>query len=290
MKHTICQYLELTKPKVTLLNLLVGVACFFVAAFPSINWWHLAIFSIVGYMACGGCGVLNCVYEKDIDKLMQRTSRRAIPSGAVSSTNGSLLGLIFVGTGISISYFFFNALTALMMVLGTIFYLLVYTVALKRTSNWNVVIGGFAGCFAALSGWTAVTGSVSLLPLLISIVDFLWTPGHLWGLAMKKVSEYQKAKIPMLPVTSGLRKTAEITFVFNISAIAFSLFLPFFGFAGLFYSLIAISGGIWFTIKSRNLLNNPSKEGGFNVFMASMPYLSLLMVGLMVDKTVILIW
>jgi protoheme IX farnesyltransferase len=277
-------YVELTKPKVTLLNLLVSVACFVLAGFPSINWINLAVFCIAGYMACGGCGALNCVYDEDTDRLMQRTSKRAIPTGAVTSTKGLIFGAALTVTGISMGYLFFNTLTALMITLGAVFYLVVYTVLLKRASSLNVVIGGLAGCFAALSGWTAVANSLSLVPLLISAVDFLWTPGHLWGLAMKKASEYKKAHIPMLPVTVGFKKTAQITFLFNLATIIFSLLLPVLGFTGFLYPIFAVASGTWFMLESRKLLFFPSERIGFRVFLASMPYLGFLMIGLMIDK------
>jgi protoheme IX farnesyltransferase len=215
---------------------------------------------------------------------MHRTSKRAIPSGTITSRKALLFGLILTGAGIGLSYFFFNVLTALMMVLGTVFYLVVYTIALKRISSWNVVIGGLAGCFAALSGWTAAANSLNMLPLLISAVDFLWTPGHLWGLAMKKVKEYKAAGIPMLPVTLGIKKAANITFFFNIVTIAFSLALPLLGLAGILYAAVAVFAGIWFTMESRKLLVSPSEAQGFKVFLASMPYLAFLMAGLLMDK------
>ncbi len=284
MKQKIEKYLELTKPKVTLLNLLVGATCFSLAAFPLVNPLKLAVFALAGYLACGGCGVLNCVYDQNVDKLMQRTSKRAIPAAAVSSNNALIFGIALTTTGITMSYFAFNALTALMMVLGTVFYLFVYTIWLKRSSSLNVVIGGIAGCFAALSGWTAVANTLSLTPFLISAVDFLWTPGHLWGLAMKKVQEYKKAGIPMLPVTVGLKRAAQITFVFNLGTIAFSLLLPLFGLTGVIYSVVAVSVGIWFTLESRKLVVFPSEKQGFRVFVISMPYLACLMVGLLADK------
>ena len=155
---------------------------------------------------------------------------------------------------------------------------------LKRKSSLNVVIGGLAGCFAALSGWTAAANTLSLLPLLVSAVDFLWTPGHLWGLAMKKVKEYKEAGIPMLPVTSGLKKAAQITFLFNIAAIVFSLTLPALGLAGVVYAAFAFSAGAWFTLESRKLLVHPSETQGFKIFLTSMPYLAFLMTGLILDK------
>ncbi len=170
------------------------------------------------------------------------------------------------------------------MALGGVFYLIVYTIMLKRTSNWNVVIGGVAGCFAALSGWTAVANTLSLTPLLVSTVDFLWTPGHLWGLAIKKVREYKKAKIPMLPVTSGVKKTTQTIFLFNAATIMSSLLFPILGLAGFFYLVVAASAGFWFIFESRRLLVYPSEKQGFKVFMTSMPYLACLMIGLLVDK------
>ncbi len=284
MKEKIDKYIELTKPKVTLLNLLVGVTCFVLAAFPSVDLLKLAVFAFAGYLACGGCGVLNCVYDQDTDKLMQRTSKRAIPSGSIAPSKALLFGVFLTSGGIAISYFFFNELTAIMMTVGAAFYLIVYTVLLKRKSSWNVIIGGLAGCFAALSGWTAVANTVSLMPLLVSAVDFLWTPGHLWGLAIKKAKEYEKARIPMLPVTVGVKKAAEITVLFNIATIIFSMILAILGLTGILYAAVAVSAGVWFTLESRKLLVFPSEAQGFKIFLASMPYLSVLMAGLLLDK------
>jgi protoheme IX farnesyltransferase len=284
MKGKIGKYLELTKPKVTLLNLLVGVACFFLAVFPSVNWIALLVFCVVGYLVCGGCGVLNCVYDQSVDKKMERTSKRAIPSGAVTPLKAMFFGTVLTASGISISYVFFNALTAVMMILGAIFYLVVYTVLLKRKSSLNVVIGGTAGCFAALSGWAAASNTISLLPLLISTVDFLWTPGHLWGLAMKKTKEYRAAGIPMLPTVKSIRKTAQVIFIFNLAAIASSLVAPLLGLSGFLYCGVAVFGGTWFMLENRKLLLFPSENQGFRIFLISMPYLALLMIGLMMDK------
>ncbi len=284
MRNSLAGYLELTKPKVTLLNLLVGATCFVLAALPTIDWAKLFLFLAAGYLACGGCGALNCVCDQDLDRLMQRTSKRVIPTGEVAPVNAIFFGSALTLAGIALSYFFFNALTALMMILGGVFYLGVYTMVLKRRSSWNVVIGGFAGCFAALSGWTAAANSLSLVPLLISSVDFLWTPGHLWGLAIKKIKEYKRAGVPMLPVTSGLSHAAKFVFAFNVATVVASVTLPILGAAGLIYLVFAVFAGTWFTMESRKLLYSPSEERGFKVFLASMPYLALLMIGLVADK------
>jgi heme o synthase len=277
-------YVELTKPKVTLLNLLVGITCFALASFPSVDWYKLALFSLMGYMAAGGCGALNCVLDRDIDMLMSRTSSRAIPSGDVDAKKALIFGILLIAGGLVFSYFLFNPLTALMIVLGIIFYLPVYTVLLKRSSPLNVIIGGAAGCFAGLSGWTAVANSLTLAPLLISALDFLWTPGHLWGLAIKRMSEYKKAGIPMLPVSIGIRRAGQVTFLLNISTMLFSLLPAILGFAGLTYGILAVSVGGWFVFESRRLLICPSEAIGFRVFLVSMPYLAILMAGLLLDR------
>ncbi len=287
MLNTVKAYIELTKPKVTLLNLLVAATCFVLAAYSRFNLVGLVVFLAAGYLACGGCGALNCVYDQDMDKLMKRTSKRAIPSGSVTPVRALVFGVALTGAGLAISYLFFNALTAFMMALGAAFYLLVYTVLLKRRSSWNVVIGGFAGCFAALSGWTAAINTLSLLPLLVSSVDFLWTPGHLWGLAIRKAKEYSKAGVPMLPLTLGFSRAAQVIFAFNAATVALSIFPSVLAGAGVVYLAVAVLAGGWFILESRKLLLSPTETRGFKIFIASMPYLALLMVGLVVDKIIL---
>ena len=280
------RYLELTKPKVTLLNLLVGLACFILAGFPKVNWFNLGVFAVLGYLAAGGCGVLNSVYDRDLDKLMERTSKRALPAGHLSAYTAKVFGVTMITASFALTYLFFNPLTALMLGLGAAFYLIIYTVWLKRISPWNVVIGGFAGCFAALSGWTAAVNTLSLMPLLIAMLDFLWTPGHLWGLAIKKVREYRSAGVPMLPVKVGLRKASAIVFSLNILTVAFSFLFPLLGLTGLIYSLVALAAGTTFLIQNRGLLISASEVDGFKVFVASMPYLACLMLALILDKII----
>src|SRR5208283_1698999 len=286
MKQKIERYLQLTKPKVTLLNLLVGVTCFVLAAFPAITWSKLALFAVIGYLAAGGCGVLNSFYDRDVDKLMTRTSKRAIPAGQVRSNDALILGVTMISASFAFAYFLFNPVTCLMLGLGTVFYLAIYTVWLKRVSPWNVVIGGFAGCFAGLAGWTAAVNTLSLMPLLVAMLDFLWTPGHLWGLAIKKVKEYKTAGIPMLPVKIGIVKTSQIVFWLNVLTVAFSFLFPLFHLTGVIFITVALTAGAMFLLQNRGLLFSSSETQGFKVFIASMPYLTCLMLGLIIDKIV----
>ncbi len=284
MKQEIEKYVELTKPKVTLLNLLVGITCFILAAFPVIDWVKLTAFMATGYLAAGGCGVMNSVYDKDIDQLMERTSKRAIPMGHVTPDKASILGIGMISISLTTAYLFINLLTFLMISLGIIFYLFVYTYWLKRTSPWNVVIGGFAGCFAAFSGWTAAVNTLGLMPLLIAMLDFVWTPGHLWGLAIKKIREYKSVEIPMLPVKIGLVKASKIVFLMNLLTVISSLILPLLHMAGNIYIFTAVSLGAAFLFQNRKLVFSSSETEGFKVFLFSMPYLLFLMIGLIADK------
>ena len=284
MKQKINKYLELTKPKVTLLNLLVGVVCFVLAAFPTIAWFKLALFAVAGFFAAGGCGVLNSFYDRDIDKLMPRTSKRAIPTGEVAPNKALIFGVAMISAGFAMSYLLFNPLTFEMVVLGTVFYLIIYTFWLKRVSPWNVVIGGFAGCFAALAGWTAAANSVSLLPLLVATLDFLWTPGHLWGLAIKKLKDYKNAGVPMLPVKVGVARASQVVFCLNVTTVASSFLFTIFHLTGFIYLGIAVVAGGAFLFQNRGLLFSNQETYGFKVFLSSMPYLTCLMVALMIDK------
>jgi protoheme IX farnesyltransferase len=278
------KYLELTKPRVTSLNVLVGMTCFVLGQLPRIDWLTLTSFGVVGYLAVGGCGALNSYYDRDLDKLMNRTVRRSIPSGTITPRNALLYGLMLLTASLSITYFVFDRLTFIMVSAGAIVYLFIYTLLLKRRSEWNVVIGGVSGSFAALSGWAATGNIIGLTPVLVALLDFLWTPGHLWGLAMTKVNEYRRAGVPMLPVTLGLRRAARYLFLFNSFTLTASLLFPLLGLMGPVYSIIAGVGGLALLWKSCKLISSPSQEEGFELFKLSILYLACIMLALIVDR------
>jgi protoheme IX farnesyltransferase len=260
------------------------MTCFVLAQLPRIDWLALALFGIVGFLAVGGCGALNSYYDRDLDKLMDRTSRRSIPSGAITPRNALLYGLMLLTVSLSITYLVFDRLTFVMVSAGAIVYLFVYTLWLKRRSVWNVVIGGVSGSFAALSGWVAAGNIIGLTPVLVALLDFLWTPGHLWGLAMTKVNEYRRAGVPMLPVMLGLGRAARYLFLFNLFTLTSSLLFPMLGLMGLVYSVIAGVGGLGLLWKSWKLISSPSQEEGFKMFKLSILYLACIMLALIVDR------
>jgi protoheme IX farnesyltransferase len=264
------------------------MTCFVLAQLPRIDWPALALFGIVAYLAVGGCGALNSYYDRDLDKLMNRTSGRAIPSGAITPRSALLYGLMLVAASLSITYYVFDWLTFVMVSAGAIVYLFVYTLWLKRRSDWNVVIGGVSGSFAALSGWAATGNMIGLAPVLVALLDFLWTPGHLWGLAIAKAKEYCRAGVPMLPVTVGLRRASQYVFLFNVFTFSSSLLFPFSGLTGPAYSAIAVSAGLLLLWRSWRLLKSPSEIHGLKLFMLSIVYLSCIMGALVVDRVIFL--
>ncbi len=288
MMRSVQKYVELTKPKVSLLNLFVGVTCFVLAEFPSINWMGLAIFIVVGYLTVGGCGALNCYLDRDMDALMSRTSQRAIPAGKIAPVKALIYGLILTSTGLIAAYYFFGILTSLLVSMGIVFYVFVYTLTLKRATSWNILIGAIAGPFAALSGWTATGNGLSLMPFLIGLLDFLWTPGHLWGLAIKHMNEYKSAGVPMLPVVSGFKRSSELVLLFNIAAIGSSSLFLTFGRTGVVYLIIATALGFKLVFESHKLLVTQSDAQASKVFLTSAPYLAAVMVGLIIDKFALL--
>ena len=279
---------ELTKPKVTVLNIAVGLTCFVLAGFPSLNWAGAIAYFIVGYMVVGGCGTLNCYLDRDIDAVMERTRRRAIPTGRVSPRTALAWGAVLVVFGLASTILLFGAETTLYVSLGSIFYLAVYTLWLKRSSRWNVILGAAAGSFAALSGWSAAGLPLAATPLLVGLLDFLWTPGHLWSLAIKRVDEYREAGVPMLPVASGVGPASRLVLAFNSATIAFTLILPVLGLTG----IVFVAASAWscgrLIRSTKDLASTPSPELGGIVYLASMPFLGSVMLGLLLDRIIFL--
>jgi protoheme IX farnesyltransferase len=281
---TASKYLELTKPKVTLLNLFVAMTSFVLAEYPSVNWTMFSLFSVVGYLAVGGSCALNCYLDRDLDAIMDRTSKRAIPSGAVLPRMAAFFGLLLLASGLALSWVFFGPLAATIIFTGSFVYVVVYTRWLKRYASWGVVIGGISGSMAAFYGWAATGSLFTITPLLIAALDFLWTPGHLWGLAIRNADDYRKAGVPALPVIAGAKKSSYCILAFNVSTIGLSMLFPALGGAGLVYFSLASISGIVLLWESWRLVDLPSPSQAFRVFLSSMPYLAVILVSLLLDK------
>jgi len=278
--HTLSDYFSMTKPAIASLNVFVGLATMLLAVgLHVVTANSLLLLGVAGFLSAAGAGALNCFIERRIDFQMNRTRHRPLPSGRVSANASFSFGLVLSVSGVALAAFFLNALTASFIALGVFWYVFVYTLWLKPRTKWNIVIGGAAGSFSALAGWAAVTGSISLVALLVAFLIFLWTPGHFWGLAIAKAKEYAKVQVPMLPVVDGVQKSAVYAAVSNIALFPFTV--------GLFV-LTAYQGNIWafillggiliaynvrFLAANLRMIKHPAPMSAWRVFKMSIVYL-----------------
>ena len=167
-------------------------------------------------LGAGAAGTLNMWYESDLDALMTRTCLRPIPTGQVTKNQALFFGVLLSIGSVSLLYFSSNLMSASLLLLTICFYFFIYTVWLKRRTPQNIVIGGAAGALPPVIGWTIATGSLSLEPLILFLIIFLWTPSHFWALSIYKSKDYKKAKIPMLPIIYGIEKTKKNIFIYSL--------------------------------------------------------------------------
>ncbi len=281
-------YIELMKLRIGLMVALMAVMGY-VAVAEKIDAKALVLLALAMLLGSASSSVFNHFYDRDIDRLMARTSNRPL---AKESNRHPARVLWFAGAlliaGCGLALLTFNIVVALHLFLGAFFYAIVYTVWLKRRHWINIVIGGAAGSFAVLAGGAAVDPSHWLLPLLLSITLFLWTPSHFWALAILLKDDYEKAHVPMLPVVKGVPATAKAIFINTILLVA-STFLPSaFGQLGWIYGAGAAVLGAWFTWNCWRLLQNPDRLVARRVFFDSMIYLVGLFIAVLVDVNVTL--
>jgi protoheme IX farnesyltransferase len=242
------------------------------------TWLALALM-----LASASAALFNQYADRDLDRLMSRTRYRALAAGRVQPREvlvlGSFLGLVALGLALLV----FNVLVALHLFMGAFMYAVVYTVWLKRRSWLNIVIGGLAGSFAMLAGGASVRPELCLTPLLLALVMFFWTPSHFWSLALTHQVDYARARIPMLPVVAGPARTAQAILTNTILLVASSLLPYWVGTLGWLYLAGALLGGIYFLVQNIRLVRNPSKDLAWTNFKASMTYLSLLLLAVMLD-------
>lgn len=281
------EILEVSKPRIVVLLVITAVTSMYAASklvpgAPELDNFAYLHIIIAGALASAGSSALNHYYDKDIDPLMKRTSKRPIPSGRISSKVVLVYGLAVSCFSVIYSYFLLNAVSSFFIALGIFFYVIIYTVWLKRLNTSNIVIGGFAGSCASMAGWAAATGSIDILGFLIGFLVFAWTPSHFWCLAMKIRDEYQEAKVPMLPVMIGMEKTSKYILVNTILLIPFSLSLYAFG-MGLVYEIIAaVSGGLMLVYHYK-LTKTPTSDFAWKAYKVTAPYLTIIFVAVALD-------
>jgi heme o synthase len=280
-------YVALTKPRIMTLLLLTGAAGMFVGA-QGVPDLGLLTATIVGLaLACGGASALNHVLDRDIDSSMGRTSKRPVAAGRVSPELALEFGLALSALSFVLLGSVVNVLAAVLALVGNLFYVLVYTRWLKRSTPQNIVIGGAAGAVPPLVGWAAATGNLTLPALYLFLIVFFWTPPHFWALALLIKRDYAAARIPMLPVVRGDRETARQILLYTVALVALTLAPVFTGTFGPLYLVAAVLLGAQFLRLAWSLRRELTPRRASLLFHYSLAYLALLFVAMAVDPIVL---
>jgi protoheme IX farnesyltransferase len=281
--------IALTKPQIMSLLLLTALGAMFLAAQGVPPFGLLLTVLVGGAFASGGASALNHYFDRDIDELMRRTRRRPLPAHRVSTRTAVVLGLVLNACAFAVLWLGANLLAALLAVSGTVFYIVVYTLWLKRTTTQNIVIGGAAGAIPPLVGWAAVSGSLDLPAWLLFGIVFFWTPAHFWALALLIRDDYERAMVPMLPVVRGERATTWGILTYAAGLVPLSLFLFVIRAAGLLYLVAALALGglfVWYAVRLVRASDARRRGIARGAYVYSLLYLALLFVAIMVDSTV----
>ncbi|HET6702307.1 MAG TPA: heme o synthase [Gemmatimonadaceae bacterium] len=287
-RELVSDMVALTKPAIMSLLLLTAIGAMFLAARGVPPFSLLAATIVGGAAASGGASALNHYFDRDIDELMRRTRRRPLPSHRVPDEWAVGLGITLNIIAFAVLALFANVLAASLAIGGTLFYILVYTLWLKRTTVQNIVIGGAAGAIPPLVGWAAVTGSLDLEAWLLFAIVFFWTPAHFWALALLISDDYKRAGVPMLPVVRGEEATTWGIFTYALSLVPLSVLLFIGGGLGAISLAAAIALGLVFVGWSVRLIRAAAARRraiARGLYVYSLLYLALLFVAIMVDST-----
>lgn len=284
MKETVSwrHYYELCKPRVVALMLLTSIVGMLLAT-DEIPWRVLLLGTLGIGLSAGAGGVLNQLIDRHIDGVMGRTKKRPLPAGVISPKKAGIFAFCLSLIGMSILVLFVNTLTAILTFITLVGYAFIYTIFLKRTTPQNIVIGGLAGATPPLLGWTAVTNAIDPSILLLVLLIFTWTPPHFWALAIARYEEYQKAEIPMLPVTHGIPFTKLCILLYTILMIVISILPYLVNLSGIIYLIGALVLGAIFLIKSITLYKSNSPEVAMSTFYYSIFYLMVLFFIILID-------
>lgn len=276
-------YLAISKLRIVAVLDLVAITSLLAASRWNASAWDVAFLLLAGSMASMGASALNHYYDKDIDLLMSRTSKRPIPSGVMRARSALAYGLGMSIASVVIAVFTLNPVAASFIALGILFYVVIYTMWLKRRHTSNIVIGGFAGSCASYAGWATATGSLDPLGFLVGLIVFLWTPTHFWCLSIVGREEYANARVPMLPVLVGDKKAAMYILVNTIVLLPYSIAIAFLG-LGVVYLIASIAAGVMLLYYNLMLVRNTTKEVAWRTYKLSSPYLAIVFIALMLDS------
>ena len=276
---------EVSKPRIIILLVITAVTSMYAGSKfvgPELGGYDIFHIIIAGALASAGSSALNHFYDRDIDSKMERTSKRPIPSGRIHARTVLIYGLGVSIVSVVYAAFTLNYVCTFFIALGIFFYVIIYTVWLKRRNPSNIVIGGFAGSAASMAGWAGATGSIDILGFLIGFLVFVWTPSHFWCLAMKIRDDYAEANVPMLPVLIGMERTSKYILANTIILIPYSLMLYAFG-MGIIYTIIAAVAGGLMLLYHYKLTQTPTSDFAWKAYKVTAPYLTIIFIGIALD-------
>jgi protoheme IX farnesyltransferase len=286
VRRTIRAYVQLTKPRVLELLLVTTVPVMILAQGGLPSLWLVLATVIGGSMSAGSAAAFNMYLDRDIDAHMQRTVNRPLVTGEVSPRGALIFAWSLAAASTIWLLFTTNWLAAALSAGAIFFYVVIYTIILKRRTEQNIVWGGIAGCFPVLIGWSAVTGSLAWPPVILFALVFLWTPPHYWPLSMKYKEQYEEVHVPMLGATRNGSQVGLQVILYAWATVVCSLLLIPVAQMGLVYSVSAIVFGGWFIYESHRLYNRAvrgTEPRPMRVFHASISYLTLLFVAIAID-------
>ena len=290
----VSDWFALLKPRVMTLVVFTAIIGLLVAPMPIHPVLGIAAILCIA-IAAGACGAINMWYDRDIDALMRRTARRPIPAGRIEPGAALGFGLTLAVASVAVMGLATNWVAAGWLAFSVFFYVVIYTMWLKRRTPQNIVIGGAAGAFPPVIGWAAATGDVGLMPLIMFAIIFMWTPPHFWALSLWAHGDYARAKVPMLPVTHGARETRRQVMIYTVALVPVTLAPWFVGFSGLAYAGVATLLGAVFLVQSWRVLREAQDETGRSLvndaaaratFRFSLYYLFVLFGALAIDRLV----
>jgi len=275
------------KPRVMSLVIFTCVVGLLIAP-NEVNFFNAGLSLVAVALGAGAAGTLNMWYESDLDALMERTCLRPIPTGKVTKKQALIFGLLTSVISVLALYFFANLISATLLAITILFYVVIYTIWLKQKTSQNIVIGGAAGAFPPIIGWTIATGNITLEPILLFLIIFFWTPSHFWALSLYKKEDYKNAKIPMLPITAGIKTTKINIFIYSLILFVVSLTPFFFGYSSLVYFICASVLGYYYVYLCYKLFIEKSieleKKLAKKIFFFSILYLFLIFSILLLDN------
>jgi protoheme IX farnesyltransferase len=279
-------YVKLTKPRIVVLLLITTVPAMVLADRGVPSLWLIVATLFGGTLSAGGANAINQYLDRDIDEIMLRTRRRPLPSRRIEPRNALLFGLALGVAGFAFLWITVNLLSAALATAAMAFYVLVYTLWLKRRSPQNIVIGGAAGAVPALVGWSAVTGRIGWPAVVLFLIVFVWTPPHFWALSLRYRRDYAAAGVPMLPVVAGEEETRRQIAWYSVGLVGISLTLVPVAHMGFVYLVAALVLGARFVSGALRLRRRPTPAGAMALFRFSLVYLAVLFAAVAADTLV----